>query len=96
MNVRLSRRASGQIEDIHGYLRTYRPAAATAFLDALYEMRTRLEAFPRSAPVIRPPNVHQAAVSGFPYVVIYQVTASGVVILSVIHTSRDPALRTRP
>ena len=96
MNVQLSRRASAQIEDICDYLHAQRPSAAGAFLDALYQMRTRLDAFPRSAPVIRKPNVHQVRLSGFPYVAIYKVTTDGVLILSVLHTSRDPALRARP
>lgn len=96
MNVQLSRRASAQIKDIRDYLHAQRPSAAGAFLDALYETRTRLGAFPRSVPVIRKPNVHQARVSGFPYVAIYRVTTNGILILSVLHTSRSPALRSRP
>jgi plasmid stabilization system protein ParE len=96
MNVRLSRRASRQIEEIRDYLLARRPSAASAFLDAMFELRVRLATFPRSAPLIREPNVHQAKVSGFPYVAVYSVASDGVRILTVLHTSRDPALRIRP
>ncbi len=58
-----------------------------------FHLREKLEAlrsFPESFPVIYK-NVRRAVVSRFPYAVFY-VAEPAVVVLAVLHTSRDPAI----
>ena len=56
--------------------------------DVVFE---RLQTFPRSAPVVAGfPGVRRALVVRFPYAVFYTTGASGIVVLRILHTARDP------
>jgi plasmid stabilization system protein ParE len=50
-----------------------------------------IQRFPTSKSVVRPPDVRRAIVQGFPYIIVYRVTAQSIRVVSVFHTSRDPS-----
>lgn len=64
------------------------------FVEALDELFTRLEAFPRSAPrVAGYDDVRRAVVRGFPYVVFYRQRPERIDVLRILHAARSEADR---
>lgn len=65
--------------------------------DALDELIARLEAFPRSAPLVAEyTDVRRAVVRGFPYVVFYRHRPERIDVLRILHAARSDADRWRP
>lgn len=84
------------VEDIgaaRDYYTNAEPRLDKHLLQDLDRLFTRLEAFPRSAPVVvgyEP--VRRARLRRFPYAVFYQLTESDRIdVLRVIHTARSSA-----
>lgn len=69
--------------------------SATAFVDAFANLTRRLAEHPKSSPTIRAPDLRQATITRFPYVVIYRVTSTRVTVLGVFHAARHPSVRSR-
>ena len=92
----VGRRALRQIEEIHGYIAARRVQSADEFLDAFTTIKRRLGEHPLSSPLVRTPDVHQATMAQFPYIVMYRVLRDRITILGVFHAARHPAVRSRP
>ena len=64
------------------------------FVAALDVLFTRLEEFPRSAPlVVGYVDVRRAVVRGFPYVVFFRHRPDRIDVLRVLHAAREDADR---
>lgn len=65
--------------------------------DALDEVFGRLEAFPRSAPLVAGyEDVRRAIVRGLPYVVFYRHRPGRIDVLRILHAARSDADRGDP
>jgi plasmid stabilization system protein ParE len=61
------------------------------FVARVREVLRRIAANPQlHAPICR--DVRKAVVKRFPYIVLYREEAGEVIVVSVFHTSRDPAV----
>jgi toxin ParE1/3/4 len=70
---------------------------AGRFVAALDVLFTRLEEFPRSAPlVVGYVDVRRAVVRGFPYVVFFRHGPARIDVLRVLHAAREDADRPHP
>jgi plasmid stabilization system protein ParE len=58
---------------------------------AVRETFQAIRASPEARAVVRPPDVRRALVTRFPYAVFFRVVEGNVRVISVFHTSRDPA-----
>ncbi len=96
MNVRFLLDALLDVQFIATWYNRRQAGLGDRFTDAVDEFAADRGPFPRShARVSRAPagrEVREGMTDGFPYRVAYEVTATEVVILSVIHAHR----RTRP
>lgn len=66
-------------------------AKAAQFAEAVRAVFTRIGARPRAHGVVYK-DVRRAVVQGFPYCVYYAEEPHRVLVISVFHTSRDPAI----
>ena len=66
-------------------------ARSTQFAVEVRAVFTRIGAHPRAHTVVYK-DVRRAVVPGFPYCVYYFEEPQQVVVISVFHTSRDPAI----
>lgn len=64
-------------------------ALASHFLASLRTAMTRLEQFPELHPECAP-GIRRALAKPFPYLVLYEIGESEVVVHRCIHTHRDP------
>ena len=86
-------RAAARVEyDAAGdWYESQRPGLAATFTAAVQQVFDRIASQPQlHAVVVR--DVRKAVVRGFPYCVYYRERPTAVVVLSVFHTSRDPAV----
>lgn len=60
------------------------------FADRVNEVLTRIGTMPKMHGIVRD-DVRRAVVTKFPYCVYYRELADRVEVISVFHTSRDPA-----
>lgn len=89
MNVRWSRKALGDLEDIHDFIRQDAPTKADEFINALIESAEQLELFPqsgRSVPEYDKPTIRELLHP--PYRIIYRLKQDRVEIVTVIHNAR--------
>ena len=72
-----------------------RPGLGEEFLTAVRSTLTTIQHYPK---IFSPSygEVRRAIVSRFPYAVFYIVEPKRIVVLAVLHTSRDPKLWPRP
>ena len=59
------------------------------FLASLNDCFTRIKLYPKANSKVKK-NYRQARIKKFPYVVVYEVINTDIVVLSVFHTSRNP------
>lgn len=89
--VILRTRAERDIQATFEWYESQQSGLGEEFLVHLREKLEALRSFPESFPVIYK-NVRRAVVSKFPYAVFYVAEPARVVVLAVLHTSRDPAI----
>lgn len=91
-SVILRRVARAEFDEAGDWFEGQRPGKGTAFKDAVRKVFDRIAANPKlHAVVLR--DIRKAVVPGFRYCVYYRERAPGVVVvLSVFHTSRNPAI----
>lgn len=70
------------------YIAERNPMAAVRLGDAIDAAVRRLSEYPEMAPRGRVDGTRELLVMGTPYIVIYRVEASGVVILRLLHDSQ--------
>ncbi len=64
----------------------------TKLIHAINEALNRIQASPRSFPVIHRKNVQQAVIGKFPFSIIFVQELDRIYIYSVFHTSRNPII----
>src|SRR5262245_8326004 len=65
------------------------PGLGDEFIDDVRDALRRIAESPEARPFAQPPN-RKALLSDFPYLIIYRVDATEIVVSAVFHTSRDP------
>jgi toxin ParE1/3/4 len=89
--------AVADLEEIHGHYDSVEDGLGSRFVEPLDELFTRLEEFPRSAPLVAGyVDVRRAVVRGFPYVVFYRHRPEQIDVLRVLHAAREDADRPHP
>jgi toxin ParE1/3/4 len=71
------------------YIAERNPTAAIGLGDAIEAAVVRLADFPRSARTGRVRGTRELVVTGTPYIVVYRVERSAVVILRMLHGGQD-------
>lgn len=89
--VILRRRAEDDIRMAHQWYEGQDPRLGDEFVIEVRGALERISNFPASSPVVHS-KVRRASVRRFPYLVFYVVEAHRVVILAILHSSRNPAL----
>jgi toxin ParE1/3/4 len=89
--VVLTPEAKDEYDEAHARYESTRKGLGKRFRLAVKESIRRIQRIPRAKGIIHPPDVRRSLVEKFPYVVVYRLTAHSIRIISVFHTSRDPA-----
>jgi toxin ParE1/3/4 len=87
--IRFTARASEEVRLAFDWYDVHAPGVGPAFLQAVEAVLAQAAAYPDSFPLVRP-RIRRALLRRFPYGVFYVVQADAVLILAVIHASRDP------
>lgn len=97
MKLFLRPAAISDIQAAREYYSEVGPRLDHRLAEALDQLFARLEAFPRSAPMVAGYEpVRRAALRGFPYAVFYHLGPDRIDVLRVIHTARSPSVWPRP
>jgi len=79
-----------EVADGYDWYEGRQAGLGTDFLDALETVYGAIHANPARYPVVHA-DIREALLTRFPYAVYYRVVPSGVRILSVFHTVRNPS-----
>src|SRR3954452_14969573 len=85
------RLARAEFDDSADWYEQRKAGLGAAFTAAVQRTLDQIAAQPDFYPQVYQ-DVREALVSGFPYCVYYREEPSQVVVLSVFHTARDPAI----
>jgi len=83
--------AQAEFDEAFDWYDVRNTAKALQFAEAVLAVFTSIGAQPRAHAVVHK-DVRKALVQGFPYCVYYFEEPQQVVVISVFHTSRDPAI----
>lgn len=86
----LRQKAERDIEFARNWYDAQQVGLGEEFLSAVQERLVEIRRFPESCPEIHK-KLRRALVGRFPYLIFYLLTQDKVVVLAVLHTSRDPA-----
>jgi len=92
VRLRYTRQAHDHIVAIHSYIRDRNPVAATQVVSRIRLAAERLAEFPRMGHAGRVTGTHEWVVRGLPYIIVYQIGATGsneVLVLGVFHGAQD-------
>lgn len=89
MQVRWTESATKDLRGITRYIRKDSPAAARAVAKATVDAADSLSRFPLKGREGRIDNTRELVVSGLPYLIVYQVTATAIQILHIYHGARN-------
>lgn len=82
-------RAILMTKDAYDWYEFQRPGLGEDFLDELDSMYRNIETHPEYYRKIKK-NFRQAVLKRFPFVIVYEVIKTDVVVFAVFHTSRNP------
>ena len=85
MNVEWLASAVRTLRSQLSYISDRNPQAAVDMSDAIEAAVSRLADFPESARPGRVPGTRELVVPATPFIVVYRIEATGVVILRVLH-----------
>lgn len=86
--------AVADLQEIRQYYESVEVGLSRRFFESLDELFARLEAFPRSTPLVAGyQHVRRAVMRGFPHVVFYRHQLDRVDVLRVLHAARSEADR---
>lgn len=88
--TRLLPEAQAELSDAFDWLEQWRPGEGARLVRAVRATIRAVAANPRMHGVVFK-DVRKALVTGFRYLVLYREEAGELVMVSVFHTSRDPA-----
>lgn len=80
-----------EFDDAANWYEQRRAGLGAAFTTAVEEVMGRIADQPQFYPVAME-DVREAMVSGFPYCVYYREEAGQILVLAVVHASRDPSI----
>ncbi len=83
--------AQAEFDDGYDHYESKRPGLGETFAEAVHVVLDRIGRMPRMHRVAFA-DIRRAVVRGFPYCVYYRAEPTVVRVLSVFHTSRDPAI----
>lgn len=89
------RKVGKDLAGAYGWYEEQRPGLGEEFLAAVGASFDAIEQVPESFGRIHG-EVRRAVVSRFPYAVFYRIEPKQVVVLTVLHTARDPKLWPQP
>ena len=89
VRIRLLRRATRDLEEIHAYVAAADPHAAGAVAKRLAASLDLIATRPEIGRPTKWPDVREWSVPGLPYVIPYRIRPGVVDILRVWHTSRN-------
>ena len=81
--------AASDLDRAASWYEQQRPGLGLRFLDAADQLFRRLRDTPLQFPFVSA-DVHRALLQSFPYSVYFRVSDDAVVVLAVLHLSRDP------
>ena len=83
--------AAADIVNIRNWYDAQSPGLGKEFLDEIGLCFARIEAKPKSYPIVQN-DVRKSRLARFPYSVFYRIRGSEIRIVAVIHQSRDPQI----
>ena len=87
--VKLTPNAIATAKEAYDWYQDQKEGLGELFLTALSHQLENIQATPKANAKIKR-NYRQAKLSRFPYLVIYEIIKSEIIILSIFHTSRNP------
>ena len=90
-SIRMRPLAAAELEDSATWYETQRPGLGSTFGAEIQRVLDTLAADPKRFPIILD-DMREAPVDLFPYAIYYRVKQGEVIVTSVFHTSRDPAI----
>ena len=82
--------AEQDIKTAYAWYESQQAGLGEEFLVSLRQKLESLQTHPESAAIIHK-NIRRAVVPRFPYLVFYVVEQTRIIVLAVLHTSRNPA-----
>ena len=82
-------RAILMIKEAYDWYELQKPGLGEEFLEELDSFYKRIEVHPEYFGKIKK-NFRQAALKRFPFVLVYEIIKTEVVVFAVFHTSRNP------
>lgn len=89
MNVKLSRLADAEVDEIHTWYDTHQDGLGEAFRTELNRTIELIRDHPEMFPVVFD-DVRRATMKRFPYFLLYEVFPESAVVFNVMHGARDP------
>ena len=89
----LTEAARNDIREARRWYREVHPVLARDFARSVRTSIDRIVAYPESYRVVHR-DVRKALVHRFPYLILYRVTEDALLVLAVLHASRDPGTQT--
>ena len=90
VSVRLRREAESDLAEAAAWYECQRPGLGRDFLNEVEGMLESIASRPASYPQVYR-SVHRAIIKRFPFSVFYLVVGVEVVVLAVLHSTRDPS-----
>lgn len=89
--IRLLPDAKAEFDDAANWYEQRQTGLGVKFVARIRTVLDRISNNPRMHGIVQD-DVRKAVVTRFPYIVLYREEAGEVLIISVFHTSRDPAV----
>jgi plasmid stabilization system protein ParE len=95
LRIAFRRRVGGDLADAYGWYEQQQPGLGEAFLASVDASFDIIGKYPEMFAAVHR-EVRRALVARFPFAVFYLVEPQRVVVLTVLHTARDPRAWPRP
>lgn len=89
MKIQWTEQAGSDLTEALDFIARDRPGAAEHVLDRITASVDRLQQFPSLGKMGRQSGTRELVIPGLPFVVPYMVRAGNIIVLSILHTSRD-------
>jgi toxin ParE1/3/4 len=90
VNIRYTRRALTQIDQVLIYIEARSPQGAIHVRDRIAALVQLLQEHPYAGRATSLPNVRRLSVNPYPYLIDYRVTATEIIIMRFRHAARRP------
>lgn len=89
MNVRYSRRAFQDLENIRTYIAKDNPEAARRVASFIRQSIGTLEEFPHQGRTTDEKNAYRFVMTRYPYIVYYRLLKTHIDVVTVLHAAQD-------